>query len=86
MKASHILKSRLVVATTSPVAAMSSFQGRMARGQPLPRVILAVGRDDKFRTMVPFLLGMQGGPKGGGMPQDMFRMVLGWLRKPRGAG
>jgi len=85
VKASHILKSRLVVATTSPVAAMSSFQGRMARGQPLPRVILAVGRDDKFRTMVPFLLGMQGGPKGGGMPQDMFRMVLGWLRKPRGA-
>lgn len=42
-------------------------------------------QNDELRTMVLFLLGMEGGPKGDGMPQDVFRAVLTMLR-PRGAG
>jgi hypothetical protein len=47
----------------------------------------------KFRTMLNFLLGIGGGPEGGGMPRDVFRVVLdllmpAWdpLRKCGGAG
>ena len=77
-----------------------------AQGQPLPGVALqpvpggqADGEDEdevearKFRTMLDFLLGMGGGPKGDGMPRDVFRAVLdllmpAWdpLRKRGGAG
>jgi hypothetical protein len=85
-KASHLVKRRLVVATTGPAAAMSFIQGRMARLQLLPRVVVTVGRDDEFRTMVPFLLGMEGGRKSEGMPLDVFRVMLSMLRKPRVAG
>jgi len=31
---------------------------------------------NKLRMLVAFLLGMEGGPEGGGMPQDVFRVVL----------
>ena len=30
----------------------------------------------KFRTMMAFLLGMEGGPKNTGMPRDVFRVVM----------
>jgi len=29
--------------------------------------------------MLAFLVGMEGGPKGGGMPRDVFRVVLDML-------
>ena len=33
----------------------------------------------KFRGVMAFLLGMGGGPKGYGMPRDVFRVVLDFL-------
>ena len=73
------------------------LQNRVPQDLPLPRVMLAPAADDeeerKFRTMVAFLLGMGGGPKGEGMPRDVFPVVLdllmpSWdpLRRKPGAG
>lgn len=55
VKASDFVKGRLIVATTSPAAAMSFFQIRMAQLQPLPHVMLPPVTDeenDKLCTMV----------------------------------
>ena len=61
----------------------------MSQGQPLLGVALvpvAGGQLDsedededegrKFRTVLAFLLGMEGEPEGDGMPRDVFRVVL----------
>ena len=73
---------RLAVIAASNAPPPSYLQGRAARGQPLPRVALSQmpGNQDeggrKLRRMVAFLLGMEGGPEGEGMPRDVFRVVL----------
>ena len=89
-KASLLVKARrLAVATISDVIAPSCLQVRVARGQPLPglllrRVVLTsvtgshkeVKEEGRtLRTMVEFLLGV-GGPSGQGMPRDVFRVVM----------
>ena len=67
----------------------SCLQGRVACGLSLPRVALApvVGgeNDDedeearrKLRTALAFFVGMEGG----GMPRDVFRVVLDLLMPP----
>ena len=49
----------------------------MARGLPLPVVVLSPvmdgPNDDELRTMLAWLVGMEGG---GGMSRDVFRVVL----------
>jgi len=97
---------RVVVAARGNIVSPSCLQARAAQGQPLPGVALQPvpggqvdGEDEdevearKFRTMLDFLLGMGGGPKGDGMPRDVFRVVLdllmpAWdpLRNRGGAG
>jgi len=83
---------RLAIAATSNAVAPSYLQARVTRGQPLPRVVLTPVMDDrideeeegeekgeeynKLRTLVAFLLGVEGGPDGEGMPRDVFRVVL----------
>ena len=46
----------------------------------MPRVTLTpvAGKEggSTFRSMVAFLLGMEGGPENTGMPRDMYRVVL----------
>jgi len=65
----------------------SCLQGRRVQGQRSPFVTLfpaTGGQTDeeeacKFRSMIAFLLAMEGGPKGEGMPYAMrvvFRVVL----------
>lgn len=61
----------------------------MTQGKPLPRVGLVLPMTDchndderaacKLRTTVAFILGMEGGPEGEGMPRDVFRVVLDML-------
>ena len=55
----------------------------------MPRVALApltAGQSDdeeggrKLHDTIAFLTGMAGGPKGKGMPRDVFRVVLEFLR------
>ena len=79
---------RLVVATSSTATAPSYVQGRLARGEPLPRLALAAvsgankktkERRHKLRSMLAFFLGMKGGPTDEGMPWDVFRVVLDML-------
>lgn len=69
-------------------AAPSYLQSRVVRGQPLPSVALAPAtgannkskeRRHKFRALLAFLVGMEGGAEGGGMPRDVFRVVLDML-------
>jgi len=80
---------RLAVAARGNPVVPSCLQARVTQGEPLPRLALmpvASGQIDgededegearKFRTMLTFLLGMGGGPKGDGMPRDVFRVVL----------
>ena len=80
----------------------SYIQDRVARSEPLPRVTLVPvtagnkrpKKRRKFRSMLGFILGMNGWPKGEGMPCDVFRGVLmdflmpAWdpLRRKRGNG
>jgi len=91
-KASLLVKARrLIVAANSNTVAPSCLQGRVARGQPLSRLApmpVTGGQNEdedededeeesrKLRTLVAFLLGMEGGWKNAGMPRDVFRMVL----------
>lgn len=65
--------------------APSYLQGRVAGGQPLPQVQLVpvAGRNTrmteerrKLRTLMAFLLAMEGGWENAGMPRDVFRVVL----------
>lgn len=89
-KASLLVKARrIAVATISNVIAPSCMEGRVARGQPLPDLLLrwvvlrpVTGSRNEvkeegrtLRTMVEFLLGV-GGPSGQGMPRDVFRVVM----------
>lgn len=78
---------RLTIAARSNIVAPSCLQARVARGQPLPHVVLQPmtggqtdGEDEeedrKFLTMLAFLLGTGGGPEGEGMPRDVFRVML----------
>ena len=81
-KTSVLVSARLTLAANSGAAMTPScLQGRAARGEPLPRLALApVASDEeegrKFRCMMAFLLGIGGGSEGGGMPRDVFRVVL----------
>ena len=88
-RASFLVKARRLVIAATRAAVPSYLQGRMACGLPLPRVALApvVGgeNDDedeearrKLRTALAFLVGMEGG----GMPRDVFRVVLDPLMPP----
>jgi hypothetical protein len=84
---SLLVKARRLVATGRIEATTPSYlQGRVARGWPLPRVVLAAltgGQDEeegrKLRTTLTFLLGIGGGSDGEGMPRDVFRVVLDML-------
>lgn len=86
-KAFLIVKGRrlIVAATSKPIP--SYLQGRVGRGEPLPCVVLIPPLESshtededeegrKFRSMLAFLLGMQGGPTDEGMPRDVFRIVM----------
>jgi len=80
-EASFLVKARCLVMAASPP---SSLQGRVACGLPLPRVALAPMTNDlddeedeeksrcELRTMVAWLMGVECG----GMPRDVFRVVL----------
>ena len=80
---------RPAVAATSNTVAPSCLQDQVAQGQPLPRLRLrrvelrpvAGGPDEddeedlKLQSFCAFLLGV-GGPKGEGMPRDVFQVVM----------
>ena len=86
-KTSFIVKARRLVVTTNSSITPPYLQGRVARGQPLPRVKhrrVVLPRkarcghyDDgegsrKLRATLDFLVGLEGGPEGEGMPRDVF--------------
>lgn len=82
-KASLLVKARHLVTISRNTEAPSYLQGRMLRGLPLPHVTMAPltdGQDEeearKFCSMLSFLLGVDSGPEGEGMPRDVFRVVL----------
>lgn len=67
------------------------MQGRVAQGEPLPRVVLPRatlprkvkgghyddGEESRtLRATLAFLVGLEGGYKGEGMPRDVFRGVF----------
>jgi hypothetical protein len=67
---------------------------RVGQGQPLPHVALAPVREPlprkakairsidevrKFRTILSFMRGLEGGPGGQAMPAGVFRVVLDFL-------
>jgi len=86
-KTSLLVKARrLVVAAINTARTPSYLQARMLRGEPLPRLALAPltsGQDEaedrNFHTTQTFLLGMDGGSEGEGMPRDVFWVVLDML-------
>jgi len=79
------LLARSLVIVANAVIAPSYLKGRLARGQILPRialVLLTTGQSDHdaeehhlFHRLMTFVLGMGGGP-GGGIPRDVFRVVM----------
>ena len=85
-KASLLFKARrIVIASNGNAAVSTNLQGRVARGQPLPRVALvavAGGHDEgeeeasKLRSMVGFLLGIGDGPESKSVSARVFRVVL----------
>lgn len=85
-KASLLIKARRlssVLSTTTSTSAVvpSYFQRRLAQGLPLPRLVLATGyvddeREQKLCALMGFVLGMEGGSKGQGMPPEVYRLVL----------
>ena len=84
-KASLLIKARRLVVLSRSTAAPSYLQGRVARGQPLPHVVLmpvlgGLHEDDeesrKLCTLLAFVLGVEGGWENAGMPRNMFRVVL----------
>lgn len=88
-KTSFLVKARhLAAAANSNAVAPSCLQGRMARGQPLPRVALVPltdGQNDdeeeegrKFRTALAFMCGLGRAA----MPRDVFRVVMDLLMQP----
>lgn len=91
-KTSLLVKARRIGFVSRGGVAPSYLQGRVLRGLPLPQVELqrvrkpskaAKGRNAggayKVRNLVAFLIGMDGGPKGEGMPRDVFSVVLSCL-------
>jgi hypothetical protein len=90
-KASLLVKARRIAITastcTTPDLAPSYLKGRLFhQSQPLPHVdLVPVGRKRrsndcrKFTVMLGFLLGMEGGSNGEGMPRDVFRVVMGFV-------
>ena len=83
-KTSLLVKARrLIVAAASSAVVPSYLEGRMARDEPLPRVTftpLTGGQNDEegledreLRTLLAFTPGIDGGPKGDGMPREVFR-------------
>jgi hypothetical protein len=88
-KARLLVKGRsLVTISTSNVVAPSYLQKRVAQGQTFPHVVLMpvtgsnklAKRPRKLRTLLAFVLGMEGGPEGEGMSRDVFRVVLNGTR------
>ena len=90
-KASLLVKVRRLAAVSRNAEAPSYLHGCVARGQPLlwvqlPRAMpprkstsgqnKRLKEDCKLRNLVAVLLGMEGGPKGEGMPRDVFWVVL----------
>lgn len=88
-KTSLLVKARrLVVAATAPAMAPSYMQNRVARCLFLPHVTMARLMDAqndeqeggrKVHSLMVYLLAMGGGPKGEGMPRDVFLLVLDFL-------
>lgn len=90
---SLLVEARRVVAAARTDAPTPSYlQARVARDQPLPEVALRrvtlhcviegryVRRDcSKLSSMMALLLGMEGGIDGGGIPRDIFRIILDML-------
>jgi len=83
-RASFLIKKRCFVMTTtdsSNVAVSSFAKGRVECGLPLPGVALARVADgennDELRFMA-FLTGVEGG----GMPRDVFRIVVDFVMPP----
>jgi len=87
-KASLVIMARLAAAANSNTVAPSCLQGRMDRGQPLPRVALVPltdGQNDgeeegeegrKLRTTLAFMCGL--GREG--MPKELFHEVMDLLQ------
>jgi len=84
-KASLLIKARRLIVVSRSTAAPSYLQGRVARDQPLPHVVLmpvtgGQNEDDekcsKLRTLTAFLPGVEGRWENAGMPRDVFRVVL----------
>ena len=89
-KSSLLVKVRrlhvITVSAASTAITPSYLRGRVVRGQPLPEVSLAPPTADltdqdeegdrKLRTMLAFIVGMEGGFEGQSMPPDVFRVVL----------
>ena len=82
-RAALLVKARrLVVAANQNALVPSYLQGRVVQSRPLPRVELAPLVDGQngeveeegrtFRKTLAFLTGMEGG----GMPRDVFRVVI----------
>lgn len=85
-KAWYLVKARRLVTPAKNIAAPPSYlHSRVARGQPLSRVVLprtplprkVKGEEGRrLRTTLAFVCGMSGGPEGEGMPRDVFRVVM----------
>lgn len=92
-KTSLLVKARcLAIAANGNVMAPSCLQNRLAQGRPLPRLQLrrvvltsvtgGPDEDDEenrtLHSLCTFLLGV-GGPRGEGMPRDVFGVVMDML-------
>jgi len=79
-KASLLVKGRRLVTTSRNTVAPSYIRSRVLHDLPLPCVELTPagsdGIEEKDRSMLAFLLGIDGGPENTGMPRDVFRVVL----------
>lgn len=86
-------KARRLVNPANPSVVIPGYvQRRVFQGQPLPRVEVArvaawktsinAEKTRKFRRMLAFVAGMEGGPQGQGIPRDVFRVVLSMLTLP----
>ena len=87
--ASLLVKARrLVLAADSNAGAPTYLQGRVARGQPLPRLVLVAvigghneGEEEasKLCSMVGFILGIgiEGMPESKSLSASVFRTVMG---------
>jgi len=95
---SLLVKTRRLIVAPSSSATPSYLHDRTTRGQPLPRVKrrrrVALQRNVKggyyekgeesckLRATLGFVVGLEGGPEGEGMPRDVFRGVFMELLMP----